>query len=160
MTMHEELIGQIVARLHGRNIACAESCTGGQVSVALAAAGGASAWFRGAVVAYQVPVKRALLGVHAPTVVGEPAAQEMAAGVARLLEAEVAVSTTGVAGDEPQEGQPPGTAIIATSVDGWTQSRTYHFDGDAAAVCAQVVRRALEDLLAALASPPPTAPPQ
>jgi PncC family amidohydrolase len=150
--MYDELIRQIVARLDGRTVACAESCTAGRLSAALTSAGGASAWFRGAVVAYQVMVKRALLGVRAPAVISEPAAEQMAAGVARLLGTEVAVATTGVAGDEPQEGQPSGTVVIATSVDDCILARTYHFHGDTEAICRQAVDQALRNLLESLDS--------
>jgi nicotinamide mononucleotide (NMN) deamidase PncC len=46
------------------------------------------------------------------------AAEEMVRGVAMLLDAEVAVATTGVAGDHSEDGSPPGTVYIATYVDG------------------------------------------
>jgi nicotinamide mononucleotide (NMN) deamidase PncC len=36
--------------------------------------------------------------------------------VRKLLSADVAIATTGVAGPESQEGHPPGTAFIATAI--------------------------------------------
>lgn len=146
----EALVEAIVERLAGRDLAVAESCTAGALCQALAAAGGASEWLRGGLVAYQVPVKRKLLDVEACQVVSEPAGLEMAAGVSRLLGAEVAVSTTGVAGEEPQDGVPPGTVVVATWVSGEGRARTHHFDGGPAEVCAGAVSQALRDLLADL----------
>jgi nicotinamide mononucleotide (NMN) deamidase PncC len=81
----------VAAGLEGRLLACAESCTAGRVSGALAGVGGASEWLRGSLVAYQAEMKRSLLGVTAPSVLSERAAAEMATGAIRLFGAEVAV---------------------------------------------------------------------
>lgn len=154
MATDEELVQLIAERLDGRGVACAESCTAGALSGTVAAAGGgASEWFRGGLVAYQEAVKRELLDVGAASVVSEAAAREMAAGISRLLRAEVAVATTGVVGDEPLDGQPPGTVAIATQVDGCARSRGYRFHGSPADICERAVHQALEDLLAALGDP-------
>ena len=140
----------VAERLAGRRVACAESCTAGRVSAAFAAVGGASDWLRGGVVAYQDDVKRQLLGVRAESVLSPEAAVEMARGVASLLEADVAVATTGVLGDEPEEATPPGTVYIATLVDGSTEVTERHFDGDADEQCAAAVDAALRVLQARL----------
>ena len=129
------LAGQISELLGDRTVACAESCTAGRVSAVFAGVEGAADWFRGALVAYQVPVKRALLGVEAESVLCEQAAAEMAIGVAELLDASVAVATTGVAGDEPEDGVEPGTVFFATYVDGRVQVATHRFDGSPESVC-------------------------
>ena len=137
----------VVAWLGSRTVACAESCTAGRLSLAFAAVGGAERWFRGGLVAYQVPVKRALLGVTEPSVLNEAAAQEMAAGAASLLSADVTVATSGVVGGEPQDGVAPGTVFIATSVDGTVTAHTHRFEGEAEQVMDAAVRQALVDLL-------------
>lgn len=142
-----ELTAAIAERLDGRSVACAESCTAGRVASVLAGVEKASEWFRGGLVAYQVEVKRSLLGVEAPAVINERAGAEMAAGAARLFGADVTVATTGVAGDEPEEGVPPGTVVIATSVDGICRTRVHHFDADPVDVCELATHAALEDLL-------------
>jgi nicotinamide-nucleotide amidase len=141
--------------LAGRSVACAESCTAGRVSAAFAAVGGASGWLRGGVVAYQDEVKRQLLGVRAASVFTAEAAVEMARGVASLLEADVAVATTGVLGDEPEDGTPAGTVYIATLVDGSAEAVERHFDGDADEQCAETVAAALRVLQARLETPNP-----
>jgi nicotinamide mononucleotide (NMN) deamidase PncC len=58
-------------------------------------------------VAYQAETKRSLLHVTAPSVLSEQAATEMARGAADLFAARVAVATTGVLGDEPEEDSHP-----------------------------------------------------
>jgi nicotinamide-nucleotide amidase len=150
-----ELAAAVAARLEGRSVACAESCTAGRLSAAFAAVGGASDWLRGGVVAYQEHVKRELLGVRASTVLTERAAAEMARGVAGLLAADVAVATTGVLGDEPEDGTAPGTVYIATVVDGSMDVAERRFAGDAEEQCRQAVDAALEALLARLPAAPP-----
>ena len=136
--------------LRGRVVACAESCTAGAVCAELAAIGGASDWLRGGLVAYQETVKRALLGVRAESVLTEEAAREMALGVARLLDAQVAVSTTGVVGDTPEDGVEPGTVIIATLVDGDVDVSRHRFDGRPQDRCALAARTAVRRLTAHL----------
>jgi len=140
----------VAERLAGRSVACAESCTAGRVSAAFAAVGGASDWLRGGVVAYQDHVKRQLLGVRAGSVYTAEAAVEMARGVASLLRADVAVATTGVLGDEPEDGTPAGTVYIATLVDGSAEVTERRFDGDADEQCAQAVEAAMGVLQARL----------
>ena len=129
--------------LDGRTVAVAESCTGGLVARALAAAPGSGEWFRGALVAYQRDVKFELLGVTPGPVVSTRAASEMAIGVAALLHADVTVAA-GAAGPEPHDGAEPGTVIIAVVADERATVREYRFDGEPAAVrraaCAQAIR--------------------
>jgi nicotinamide-nucleotide amidase len=147
-----DVAAAVAERLAGRSVACAESCTAGRVSAAFAAVGGASEWFRGGIVAYQDTVKRELLGVRARSVFTAEAAAEMAWGVASLLEADIAVATTGVLGDEPEDGTPPGTVYIATLVNGSAEVTERHFDGDAEEQCAEAVDAALSVLEARLAA--------
>ncbi|MEZ5261899.1 MAG: CinA family protein [Acidimicrobiales bacterium] len=109
----------------------------------------ASRWYRGGVVPYQEDLKRRLLGVAASSVYCEQAVAEMAVGAARLLDAHVAIATSGVAG-EPVDGTAPGTVYIATVVDdvagGRPWARTYRFDGEADEVCDAAVAAALRQV--------------
>ena len=116
-------------------LACAESCTGGAVASALTDVPGASAVFRGGVVAYSVAVKRSALGVPAETLarfgaVSRECAEAMARGAARTLGADFAVATTGVAGPGPQDGVPAGTVCIAVAAPDATFSETVFFPGE------------------------------
>jgi PncC family amidohydrolase len=144
--METDHLVAVTRRLDRRTVAVAESCTAGRQAAALAAGEGATDWFRGGVVAYQVSVKRALLDVSVASVYCEEAAAQMAAGVATLLDAHVAVGTSGVAGDDPIEGVEPGTVFVATLVDGDCLARTYRFTGDAAQVCQRATASALAQL--------------
>lgn len=146
----EDVANQVAKLLNGRSIATAESCTAGRIAEVLACVEQASGFLRGGVVAYQEAIKRELLGVSAESVLTRRAAEQMAEGVARLLDAHVAVSTTGVAGDEMEDGTPPGTVYIGTAVDGIVASRVHQFDGSPQDVCDRARRQALLDLVDAL----------
>jgi len=147
-------LGRRVAEaLAGRTLACAESCTAGRVSASLAGVGGASEWLRGGLVAYQAETKRSLLDVTAPSVLSERAAAEMVQGAADLFGAQVAVATTGVLGDDSEEGLPPGSLMVGTMVEGDIQVLTRHVDGqDPEARCRAAVGVALSALLDHLGS--------
>lgn len=146
----EELARDVVSRLKGRTIATAESCTAGRIAEALACVEHAADFLRGGVVAYDEDVKRELLGVTAESVLTPEAAVQMAAGAARLMHADVVVSTTGVAGDEATDGVPPGTVYIATCVDGHGAVSEHRFDGSPEEVCDHARDQALRDLIEAM----------
>ena len=148
----EDVAQRVVELLRGRTVATAESCTAGRVAEVLACVERASEFLRGGLVAYQELTKRELLGVAARSVLSTEAAEQMAAGAAALFAADVAVSTTGVAGDEDEDGSPPGTVYIGTSVDGAVSSRIHRFAGSPEEVCDQARRQALVDLLDVLAA--------
>ena len=113
---HVERIARLAGE-RGLDVAAAESLTSGLLSSRLGAGPDASDWFRGAVVAYQEPVKFEVLGVPEGPVVTAECAEQMARGVAELLGASVAVSVTGVGGPDPSEGEPPGTVYVGVLVD-------------------------------------------
>jgi nicotinamide-nucleotide amidase len=126
--------------------AAAESLTGGNVSAALSAIGGASDWFVGGVVAYAETVKFDLLGVERGPVITGGAARQMAAGVANLLGADFAVATTGVGGPGPQEDLPQGTVFIAVQSPKRCQVKEYRFEGDPPEIVEKATQQALQDL--------------
>jgi len=146
----ENVARRVVELLGDRSIATAESCTAGRVAEVLACVEKASEFLRGGLVAYQEEIKRELLGVTARSVLTEEAAEQMARGAAKLFGADVTVATTGVAGDEEEEGTPPGTVYIATSVDHDVSVAVHQFDGSPEEVCDQARRQALLDLVDAL----------
>jgi len=104
----EAVVGQAL-KTRGWRLGLAESCTGGLVSHRITAIPGSSAYFLGGVEAYANSAKTNLLGVTRETLqahgaVSEECAGEMAAGALRAFGADVAVSTTGIAG--PDGGTP------------------------------------------------------
>jgi nicotinamide-nucleotide amidase len=127
----------------GWRVATAESLTAGSVASSLGAASGASEWFAGGVVAYGTDVKKNVLGVTADTVVSAECAQQMAASVAQLLQAEAAVATTGAGGPDPQDGREPGTVFIAVRTPNTEVVAEHRFEGDPEAVVEQTVEQAL-----------------
>jgi len=147
----DEVAVRVAKLLDGRAIATAESCTAGRIAEVLASVENATDFLRGGVVAYQESVKRDLLGVTAESVLTAAAAEQMARGVAELVGAQVAVSTTGVAGDRAEDGTPPGTVYIGVMVDNTVVSKVHHFDGSPEEVCDRARRQALLDLIEALA---------
>ncbi|WP_151775229.1 CinA family protein [Streptomyces abyssomicinicus] len=105
---------------HGETVAVAESLTGGLVAAELTEVPGASKAFLGSVTAYATEVKHRLLGVDERLLAEHGAvdarvARQMAEGVRRALGADWGIATTGVAGPEPQDGQPVGTVFVAVA---------------------------------------------
>jgi nicotinamide-nucleotide amidase len=102
------------------SVGTAESLTGGLVCGALTDVPGASTVVRGGVVAYASEVKADVLGVDRDLLaregaVCEPVAAQLADGIRRVLGCAVGVSTTGVAGPDPADGQPVGTVFVGAS---------------------------------------------
>lgn len=108
----------------------AESVTGGLVAARIVSVPGASAWFRGSVVAYASDVKFDVLGVPEGPVVSEDAAAALAAGARRVLGADVGLGVTGVAGPDTQDGHEVGTVFLASDVRGDIEVRRIQLPGD------------------------------
>jgi nicotinamide-nucleotide amidase len=135
-------IAEAVQR-RGWRVACAESVTAGLVADQFAMAPDASDWFLGGVVAYATQIKQKVLGVEPGPVVNARTAEQMAHGVARLMDAQVTVSTTGVGGPDPEEDQPAGTVYVGLLVDGVVSSSRIHVPGDPEDVCNGAAQQAL-----------------
>ena len=103
-------------RERGLTLAVAESVTGGLVTARLTAVPGTSDVLKGGVVSYFSDVKYDLLDVPEGPVVSLEAAKAMADGVRKLLQADVGLGVTGVAGPEEQEGQPVGTVFCGWAI--------------------------------------------
>lgn len=117
----------------GVTLATAESCTGGNIASLLTAQAGASAYFRGGVVAYSNEVKECALGVKHATLeahgaVSEETVREMVEGVRTRLGADYAIATTGIAG--PTGGtpeKPVGTVWVAVCSKDKTVTQLMHY---------------------------------
>ncbi len=105
----------------GVTVACAESCTGGNIAHMITSLPGVSSFFLGGVVAYANAIKTQVLGVNAKDLekygaVSEPVARQMAEGVRKLFGSQYAVSTTGIAGpDGGTKEKPVGTVWMAVA---------------------------------------------
>ncbi len=115
-TMEAVVLDQ--CRRHGFTLAVAESLTGGLIGARITDVPGASEVFQGSIVSYATGAKQRLLSVPDGPVVSEAAVSAMAANVCQLLDADCSVAVTGVAGPEPQDGEPPGSVWMASCVDG------------------------------------------
>jgi PncC family amidohydrolase len=131
----EAIIGELL-REHGLTVSTAESCTGGLVGHRITQVPGSSAYFLGGVIAYSNAAKERLLGVKRETLatqgpVSEETAREMARGARLLFGADVALSTTGIAG--PTGGtpeKPVGLVYIALSAADAEACERHVWQGD------------------------------
>ncbi|MDP4014129.1 MAG: CinA family protein [Candidatus Nanopelagicales bacterium] len=131
------------------SVATAESLTGGLVCAALTAVAGASDCVNGGVVAYCPSAKSDLLGVsrrvlEARGPVDPAVAVQMARGAARVLHADLAISTTGVAGPDPHGGAGPGTVYVGWWTAQASGAKRWDLKGDRAAIQKQTVDLALD----------------
>lgn len=141
----------------GLTVATAESLTAGMVAAVLADTPGASGMLQGGVVSYQNSVKADVLGVprgllDAVGSVDGQIAAAMAAGARRICGADIAVSTTGVAGPEPHDGKEIGTVFIGLATADGSTSYAYAFEGSRPEIRSLACGAALERLLEALSS--------
>ncbi|WP_017587549.1 CinA family protein [Nocardiopsis ganjiahuensis] len=136
--------------------ATAESLTGGLIGAHLTAVPGTSATYRGGAVTYATDTKAAVLGVPEDLLsehgaVHPDVAAHMARGVRELVGADYGVAVTGVAGPEPQDGQPVGTVYAAVAgPDSHTEVVRFSFTGDRAGIRYHTVKGALRLLRTAV----------
>ena len=148
MNIEFTLIPALAVR--GLTLATAESCTGGLIAKRITDVSGASEVYLGSVVSYANTVKIGLLGVDPDTLAAHGAvsaeiAAQMARGARQATGADVAVSTTGIAG--PGGGtptKPVGTVWLGFSSAAGEETRLLQLDPTAD-------RAAIRDQAAALA---------
>lgn len=144
---------EVLKKLQGRTLVSAESCTGGGIGAALTAVPGSSEVYKGGIISYTNWVKANVL--HVPQAlldtvgaVSAPVAEAMAKGAREVLQADVAVSVTGLAGPGGDEyGNPVGTVFLGYSDEKETIFREFHFRGDRDAVRSQALKEALKLVL-------------
>jgi nicotinamide-nucleotide amidase len=142
-------------RAAGATVATAESLTGGLVCATLVSVAGASTVVRGGVVAYAPDLKTTLLGVDADLIaargtVDADVAAAMAVGVRDRLAATYGLATTGVAGPDPSEGKPVGTAHIAVAGPDGVRTRRLELSGGRDEIRTGTVAELLSLLVATL----------
>lgn len=147
MATTESLVGDLGSR--GITLATAESLTGGELGALVSAIPGASKTYLGGVISYATDVKVDVLGVSQETVdsvgvVSEQCAAEMATGVRDLLKADIGVSTTGVAGPQPQEDKPVGLAYVGVAHGDDVQVREVDAEGSRWDIRRAVVAAAMD----------------
>ena len=142
---------ELVATLRaaGATVSTAESCTGGLVAARITSVSGASEAFKYGAVTYCNEAKNKILGVEKETLetlgaVSAKTAAEMAAGVRKIMHAEIGVSVTGLAGPNGGEGKPVGLVFVAVNSDKYSEVTENHFSGDRISVRNQAADKALE----------------
>ena len=126
----EDAVGSLLIK-NRKTIATAESCTGGLIGDRLTNISGSSLYYKGGIVAYSNSVKEKTIGVKKETLdsagsVSEETALEMARGIRNKLNADIGLSTTGIAG--PKGGtkeKPVGLVYIAISYN--SGEKVYRF---------------------------------
>ena len=131
----EDAVGRLLIE-RGLTLATAESCTGGLLGNRITNVAGSSEYYLGGIVSYSDSAKMNLLGVSNETLkefgaVSEETAQEMALGARRVLQSDVGVSITGIAGPTGgTEDKPVGLVYIAVDVAGDVAVRKFVFSED------------------------------
>lgn len=150
-----DLAARVVAALtdRGETVAVAESLTGGLVVATIVGVPGASRVLHGGVVAYATPVKASVLGVPEALLaergaVDPDVAAAMATGARTALAvdgrpATWGISTTGVAGPDPQDGKPVGTVFVGIASAERSEAVALHLDGGRGAIRAASVSELL-----------------
>jgi len=150
------ILEEVSTKLHAKELllATAESCTGGWVAKVITDLPGSSAIFDRGFVTYSNQAKQEMLGVSKKTLatfgaVSEQVVFEMARGVLRNSDADIALAISGVAG--PSGGtsdKPVGMVCFGWIVfDGNAQAEIVYFDGNRDSIRKQSVEYALKGLL-------------
>lgn len=144
---------EVIAKLQGKTLVTAESLTGGMIGSVLTSVPGASAVYKGGVVSYVNEVKQQILGVPGEILekygaVSLWTAGYMASGVRKLLNADVAVAVTGLAGPGGDEfGHEVGTVFIGFESASKAVAKEFHFSGSREEIRRQTVDAALQLIL-------------
>ena len=122
----ESRVVELLNKQH-KKIACAESCTAGYIPKRITDIAGSSDVFECGIVSYSNDVKKNVLGVSEDTLekyteFSHETAKEMALGVLKISNADIAISTTGVAGPGDYNGVLGGTAYIAVATKDFVHS--------------------------------------
>ena len=139
----------VLKKLAGKTLVTAESCTGGGIGAALTAVPGSSEVYKGGIICYTNEVKQRMLGINPILLknlgaVSAPIAEAMAMGARNALNADIAVSVTGLAGPGGDDkGNPVGLVFIGYADKQRILSRRFVFSGDREAVRNQAVEAAL-----------------
>lgn len=141
---------EVLEALQGKTLVTAESCTGGGIGAALTAVPGSSQVYKGGVISYTNWVKAHVLGVPEALLqekgaVSREVAAAMAQGVRQRLEADVAVSVTGLAGPGGDDfGNPVGTVFIGYAQAGLVATKEFHFSGTREEIREKTLEEALK----------------
>ncbi|MBL7125037.1 MAG: CinA family protein [Dehalococcoidales bacterium] len=131
----EQEVGDLL-RQKGLTLGLVESASGGLISHRITNIPGSSDYYKGSVTAYSNEVKIKVVGVREDTInqygaVSSQVAEEMAQGGRKILDADICLADTGIAGPSgATPGKPVGLFYIGLSHEVGTYSRKHNFHGD------------------------------
>lgn len=145
----EAVLGKLLTK-KDLTIATAESCTGGKIAQTITSISGASAYFKGSVVSYATDVKERILNVSRNaisenSVVSFEVAKEMVLSIQKMMQTNIAISTTGNAG--PLKGDADaevGTVFIGIAINNEVFVKEFNFGQPREKVIDRAVNKALE----------------
>jgi PncC family amidohydrolase len=130
-----ENIGNLL-REKGWTVSVAESCTGGLLGSFLTSIPGSSDYFPGGIIAYSDKIKIEMLSVSSLTLrnfgaVSEEVVGEMASGVRKLIETDVGIAVSGIAGPSGgSEQKPVGTVALGVDIRGKIITNIVRLEGE------------------------------
>lgn len=130
-----EILAQSLAEKE-LTVACAESCTGGNLAHSMVKLPGSSSYFLGSVVSYSNDVKADVLKVPRQYLdrfgaVSQQVVEAMAKGVSTLMNADCSMATSGIAGpDGGTRFKPVGTVWMAVKYKDKVVSECIRFSGN------------------------------
>jgi len=129
-----------------------ESLTGGLLSSIISSIPGVSSFYKGSIVAYSEEIKKDLLKIPEKVIIENgtvslETAFYMAKNCSDIMNTDVVISTTGVAGPKKLEAREIGTVFIGISISGIVEVREYHFAGNRTSIREQTAIQAVKFLL-------------
>lgn len=134
MTLQQE-VGELLHR-KGLTLGVVESATGGLISHLITNVPGSSGYYQGSITAYNNAIKSGIVGVRENTIkqygaVSHQVAEEMAQGGRKVLEVDICLADTGIAGPGgATDGKPVGLFYLGLSHQGGTYSQKHNFKGN------------------------------
>ena len=147
--MMTNLTCDVIHALKGKTLVTAESCTGGGIGAALTAVPGSSEVFKGGIICYTNWVKENILEIEPGIIkkygaVSVPVAASMALNARLMMDADIGLSVTGLAGPGGDEyGNPIGTVCIGYSSHARSFTKQFRFDGSREEVRNHAIHAAL-----------------
>ena len=151
--MMTNLTCDVIKALNGKTLVTAESCTGGGIGAALTSVPGSSEVFKGGIICYTNWVKENILEIEPDMLkkygaVSVPVAASMALNARLMLDADIGLSVTGLAGPGGDDyGNPVGTVCIGYSSHVRSFTKQFRFSGDREEVRAHAINAALTIVL-------------
>ena len=151
--MMTNLTFDVIKALKGKTIVTAESCTGGGIGAALTSVPGSSEVFKGGIICYTNWVKENILEIEPAMIkkygaVSVPVAATMALNARLMLDADIGLSVTGLAGPGGDDyGNPVGTVFVGYSDENSTVVKPCLFSGDRESIRNQTIAEALKLIL-------------